>query len=73
MKFIDITQFMQKADLVKDIYRESKALSQLEYKCKHYFILIPKNILAIIKLKTTFIYDEKIVLIMEYARGGELK
>lgn len=37
IKYIDVTLFMKKADLVKDIYRESKALSQLEHKCKLIF------------------------------------
>ena len=60
IKYIDITFFMSKADLVKEIFRESKTLSVLQN----------KNIIA---LKRTFMYNNDLVLIMEYAPDGELK
>jgi len=51
---------MSKADLVKEIFRESKTLSVLQNK-------------NIIGLKRTFLYNNDLVLIMEYAPDGELK
>lgn len=60
IKYIDITFFMSKADLVKEIFRESKTLSVLQHK-------------NIISLQRTFLYENNIVLIMEYAPDGELK
>ena len=60
IKYIDISFFMSKADLVKDIFRESKTLSVLQHK-------------NIIGLKRTFLYHNNIVLIMDYAPDGELK
>lgn len=60
IKYIDITFFMSKADLVKEIFRESKTLSVLHHK-------------NIISLKRTFMYNNDLVLIMEYAPDGELK
>ena len=60
IKYIDITFFMSKSDLIKEIFRESKTLSVLSHK-------------NIISLKRTFLYENNIVLIMEYAPDGELK
>ena len=60
IKYIDISYFMSKADLVKEIFRESKTLSVLHHR-------------NIISLKRTFLYNTDLVLIMEYAPGGELK
>lgn len=60
IKYIDISFFMSKADLVKEIFRESKTLSVLQHK-------------RIVDLKRTFLYNNNIVLIMDYAPGGELK
>jgi serine/threonine protein kinase len=60
IKYIDISFFMSKADLVKEIFRESKTLSVLQHK-------------NIISLKRTFLHKNDIVLIMEYAPDGELK
>ena len=60
IKYIDITLFMTKADLVKEIFRESKILSVLQHK-------------NIVSLKEAFLYENNIVLIMEYAADGELK
>lgn len=60
IKYIDITHFMKNADLVKEIFRESKNLRFLSHP-------------NIIKLYHAFIYQKDFVLIMEYAAGGELK
>lgn len=60
IKYIDITFFMSKADLVKEIFRESKTLSMLQHK-------------NIISLKRAFLHNNNIVLIMDYAPDGELK
>lgn len=60
IKYIDITFFMSKADLVKEIFRESKTLNALAHR-------------NIISLKRTFMYNNNIVLIMDYAPDGELK
>lgn len=60
IKYIDISFFMSKADLVKEIFRESKTLNVLQHK-------------NIISLKRTFLHKNDIVLIMEYAPDGELK
>ena len=60
IKYIDISFFMSKADLVKEIFRESKTLSVLQHK-------------NIITLHRTFLHKNDIVLIMEYAPDGELK
>ena len=51
---------MKNADLVKEIFRESKNLRFLNHP-------------NIIKLYHAFIYQKDFVLIMEYAAGGELK
>ena len=60
IKYIDISFFMTKADLVKEIFRESKTLSVLQH----------RNIVC---LKEAFLYENNIVIIMEYAPDGELK
>lgn len=60
IKYIDITFFMTKADLVKEIFRESRILSVLQHK-------------NIVSLKEAFLFENNIVLIMEYAADGELK
>jgi len=60
IKYIDITNFMKNADLVKEIFWEAKTL---------WFLSHPN----IIKLYHAFIHQKDFVLIMEYAAGGELK
>jgi serine/threonine protein kinase len=51
---------MSKADLVKEIFRESKTLSVLHHR-------------NIISLERTFMHGNDLILIMEYVPDGELK
>lgn len=52
---------MSKADKIDEIFKESKTLKMLDHK-------------YIIKLHHYFVLDgDKIVMIMEYANGGELR
>lgn len=60
IKHIDTTYFLSRADQVKEIFRESQTLAVLQHR-------------NIIGLKRTFLHNNNIVLIMEYAPGGELK
>lgn len=60
VKFISMSEYMQKADGIYEIDREAKTLRMLNSK-------------NIIQLENYFILNKDIVLVMEYARGGELK
>jgi serine/threonine protein kinase len=51
---------VEKANLIESMFRESKTLSMLDNK-------------NIIRLDHTFILKNDLVLIMEYAGGGELR
>lgn len=60
IKYIDISSSLSDASKVDEIYKESKSLNNLSHP-------------SIIKLIYFFRQDNCVVLIMEYASGGELK
>jgi serine/threonine protein kinase len=60
IKYIDLTESLNKASSMEEIDRESKTLKMLEHK-------------HIIKLYHAFVNDKKLVMIMELASGGELR
>lgn len=59
IKYIDLTDFLKSANKIEDIYKESKILQMLNHK-------------NIIKLISAFVLKSDLILIMEYAEGGEL-
>jgi serine/threonine protein kinase len=60
IKYIDLTESLNKASSMEEIDRESKTLKMLEHK-------------HIIKLYHAFVNDRKLVMIMELCSGGELR
>ena len=60
VKFLKLDEFTSRADGVYEIDRESKTLRMLNSK-------------YIIQLLNYFIHGKNVILVMEYARGGELK
>ncbi len=61
VKIISMNEYMQKADGIYEIDREAKTMRMLNSK-------------YIIQLENYFIHGQKeVILVMEYARGGELK
>ena len=64
LKSIDMSEYLQKADGIYEIDREAKTLRMLNSKyiiqLEHYFILQHQR-------------RKEIILVMEYAQGGELK
>jgi serine/threonine protein kinase len=59
MKYIDISEALTQADQMDDIYRETKALENLDH----------RNIIKLIK---SVIQKKNIIMIMECCGGGEL-
>ena len=61
VKLIELADYMQSADTINEIDRESKTLKMLN------------NNRHIIQLHNYFLLEKEIVLVMEYAKGGEVK
>ena len=59
-KFVDVTEFLWKADNIQHALKEARYLTNLDH-CN------------IIKLESVFLLKKEIVLFTEYASGGELK
>lgn len=59
VKYIDLSEYMKKANKIEEIFKEAKILMQLTHK-------------NIIKLHQACVIENDICLIMEYADGGEL-
>ena len=59
IKYIDLSEYMKKANKIEEIYKEAKILMNLAHK-------------NIIKLHFAFVLKTDICLVMEYADGGEL-
>jgi len=59
LKYIDLTDLQKSANTIQDIDREAKILKMLNHK-------------NIIKLYQAFVLKNQLLLIMEYADGGEL-
>ncbi|CAI2368944.1 unnamed protein product [Moneuplotes crassus] len=60
IKFMDISHYLTHADQIEEIYREADALQKLNHS-------------HIISLHKAFVQRKEVILIMEYAGGGELK
>ncbi len=60
IKFMDISHYLTHADQIEEIYREADALQKLHHN-------------NIINLYKAFVQRKEVILIMEYAGGGELK
>lgn len=59
IKFMDISHYLTHADKIEEIYREADALQKLHHN-------------HIIHLHKAFVQKKQVILIMEYAGGGEL-
>ena len=59
IKFMDISHYLTHADQIEEIYREADALQKLHHN-------------HIIHLHKAFVQKKEVILIMEYAGGGEL-
>lgn len=59
IKFMDISHYLTHADQIEEIYREADALQKLHHN-------------HIIHLHKAFLQKKEVILIMEYAGGGEL-
>jgi len=51
---------MKSAEKISELYKEAKCLNSLKHK-------------NIIKLQQTFVHKTDLIMVMEYADGGELK
>lgn len=60
IKFMDVTHYLSHASQIEEIYRESEALQKLDHN-------------NIIHLYKAFVQKKQVILIMEYAGGGELE
>lgn len=60
IKFMDISHYLTHADQIEEIYREADALQKLHHN-------------HIITLRKAFVQRKEVILIMEFAGGGELK
>lgn len=59
IKFMDISHYLNHADQIEEIYREADALQKLHHN-------------HIINLHKAFVQKKEVILIMEFAGGGEL-
>lgn len=59
IKFMDVSHYLTHADQIEEIYREADALQKLDHN-------------SIIHLQKAFVQKKEVILIMEYAGGGEL-
>lgn len=59
IKFMDVSHYLTHADQIEEIYREADALQKLHHN-------------HIINLHKAFVQKKEVILIMEYAGGGEL-
>jgi len=59
IKYIDLTEFLKKANKVDEIFKEAKILMNLAHK-------------YIIKIHFGFILANNMVVVMDYCEGGEL-
>lgn len=59
VKYMNISEYLQQADLIEEIYWETNALSNLNH----------RNIIKLIK---SFVKNKNVVMIMELCAGGEL-
>jgi len=59
IKYIDLTDFLKKANKVDEIYKEAKILMNINHK-------------YIIKIHFGFILGNNMVVVMDYCEGGEL-
>lgn len=59
IKFMDISHYLTHADQIEEIYREADAMQKLSHN-------------HIIQLHKAFLQKKEVILIMEYAGGGEL-
>jgi len=59
IKFMDISHYLSHASQIEEIYREANALQKLDHN-------------NIIHLYKAFVQKKEVILIMEYAEGGEL-
>lgn len=59
VKYMDITEMLQHADQIEEIYREAEALQKLNHK-------------GIIHLHKAFVQKKTVIMVLEYCGGGEL-
>ena len=59
-KFVDISEYLKKADDIQKALKEAQHLLTLDHR-------------NIVKLESVFILRKQIVIFMEYVEGGELK
>jgi serine/threonine protein kinase len=59
IKFMDVSHYLSHASQIEEIYREADALQKLDHN-------------NIIHLYKAFVQKKEVILIMEYAGGGEL-
>lgn len=59
IKFMDVTHLLTHADQIEEIYREADAMQKLHHN-------------HIIQLHKAFVQKKEVILIMEFAGGGEL-
>jgi len=59
VKYMDITEMLQHADQIEEIYREAEALQKLNHK-------------GIIHLYKAFVLKKTVIMVIEFCGGGEL-
>lgn len=60
IKFMDVSHYLSHASQIEEIYREADALQKLDHN-------------NIIHLYKAFVQKKEVIMIMEYAGGGELQ